>query len=425
VCILKLKESIVLKKFNFHSIIFFLFTTVFILVGCGNKKITEDSYVSGQDYQYMYFTQGYNSHMVEVKDGYYFFSGSYLYYADKKAMKPVIMCNKPNCLHNMETDPTKVINCNAYVDGIIGADGNQFLAYYDGQLYTTSKISTKEKRESELIRLSADGTKRKSILKFSSEPISLAIHRGKIYYAQTAYDKNQKANYKISEFDLKKLNAKPQDIYIGNLEGGTIQDLLAYGNNLYFMESADNGKTSITRTIMYDILSKKTNKLFTTEDKDGGIFQTIYDNKLWYFKRTLNSDYSLREAKLYESDLKGENQKESFKIDYFCNALSDSRYLYLKDVFFERGRTEEKRSFDILDNSGKVIDSISIASLSDNHKVICGGDDHLFIENYTEDLYQIFYLDKKQFGSGKLEMKPFFEIERKRMNPQVIRTLKK
>jgi hypothetical protein len=410
-----------MKKLKFSSIIFFLFTTVLVLASCGNKKITEDSYVSGQDYQYMYFTQAYNSHMVEGKDGYYFFSGNYLYYADKKTMKPVIMCNKPNCLHDMETDPRKTINCNAFFESGNGT----FLAYYDGELYTISNIITKEKRGSELIKLSADGTKRKSILEFSSEPTSLAIHRGKIYYTQIAYDKNQKANYKISEVDLKKLNAKPEDIYIGNLEGGTIQKLLAYGNSLYFMERSNKGNIS-SRTMRYDILSKKTNSLLMDEEKnkEGFTYPTIYDNNLWYFKRIFNLDYSVRESKLYESDLKGENQKESFKIDYFCNALSDGNYLYLKDVFVEGGRPKEKRSLDVLDNSGKVINSIDIASLSDDHKVICGGDDHLFIENYTEDLYQIFYLDKKQFGSGKLEMKPFFEIERKRMNPQVIRTLK-
>ncbi len=41
--------------------------------------------------------------------------GYYLYYVDKETMEYTPLCNKPNCLHQKETDPMKVTNCNAMV----------------------------------------------------------------------------------------------------------------------------------------------------------------------------------------------------------------------------------------------------------------------------------------------------------------------
>jgi hypothetical protein len=416
-----------MKTFKYLFALFLIILSIGIFAACNNKKNIQNvhpisnnyysnssHYVDGQDYQYMYFTQGEPLQMAESKTGYYFLSGEYIYYADKKNMKPVILCNKPNCLHDRETDPTKVDNCNAFVCGV------NFLAYYDGNLYATCKASGKQSDENELIKISLDGTKRTAVLKFDSEPNSLAIHRGKVYYTETVFDKNQKAIYGVKEFDLKNIIAKPHDIYTGTLQKGDIQDLECYDNNLYFTEFGDNGKITTTRVMRYDILSGKISRMFTNDDAINTSAPIIYDNKLYYQLIKNNIDGSIKEMHCFTCDLDGRNAKETFNVNNEnCHFLSDEHYLYVNSISFPLNETNRKNQvINIVDKNGKIVDSIKTSSFI-YPKVVCGGDDYLFIRTMTEDKFEIFYADKKQFGSGKITLKPFFQIDRKRMTPNV------
>lgn len=388
--------------------------------GCGNSQYTENTYIEGQDFQYMYFRQGTTPIMAETEKGYYFFSGYYLYYADKQAMKPVILCNKPNCLHDEETDPKKVYSCNAFFSN--GA--TPFIACYGGSIYLLSSVLGKGGQETELLRVSYDGTKRKSILKFDVKPTFLAIHRGKLYYEETAYDKNQKSIYSIKVFDINKLNAKPEDIYTGSLEGGHIQDLMCYGNSLYFLEFAHNKKSFTSIQMRYDILTGKTGRLFTDVDSDDLVLAScpsIYNGKIYYSVSKYNADGTVQTKNSFVCDLDGNNKKETFNIDKDSVFLADRQYLYSNDIIWSAdAKPKEQQKLRVLDGNGQVIDSIHTGSINDNSSVLCGGDQHLFIISGTENKFQIFYADKKQVGSGKIELKPFFEIDRDRMTPAIV-----
>ncbi|RCX18245.1 hypothetical protein DFR58_1053 [Anaerobacterium chartisolvens] len=403
-----------MKSFKNSLIIAYLIICVALLPGCAGKNITGNTYIEGQDFQYMYFTQGRVPMMAESESGYYFFSGFYLYYADKKTMKPVILCNKPNCLHDAETDPQKVYNCNAFFRMV-----SPFLAYYDGSLYVTSTIFGKGREDYELVKLSQDGTSRKSVLTFDSQPGSLAIHRGKVYYVQNVYDKSLQSYYKISEFDLKKFGAKPRDIYAGKLEGGHIQDLKCYGDSLYFTEYAHTEKMITTRAMRYDIITGKTARLFTDNDMEIVLDPEIYDNKLYYTMEILE-DGVVKEGDTFVSDLKGENSRKSFSIDKDSIILADRKYLYANDNRFSLdAKPRDQQALRILDRDGKSVGSIKTGHIDKHFSVICGGDSHLFITTYTEDKFQIFYADKSEFGTGEIELKPFFEIEQEHARPGI------
>lgn len=395
-----------MKHLKFIIIILILFSiSICTLIGCKNKELTQNYYINGKDYQYMYFTQGFTSNIAESKNGYYFLSGQYLYYADKKTMKPVILCNKPNCLHDKETDPTKITNCDAFV----GTLQEQFLAYYDGSLYTLSTIYKEKPIKYELIKLSEDGTNRKSILQFDSLPSSIVIHRGKVYYSIVNYDKNQKSNCKMYEFNLDKVNSKSNEIYVCKLDNGNVQDLYCYGNSLFFREYSNS--KPIDRCIRYDLITKKINRLFTTDDNSSAVY-AVFKNKIYYSLATQDSSGNINEGNYYVCDLDGKNSKEAFGTNYIDTVLSDQHSLYIYDqAYCKNPRNKEEQSLSIIDTNGKIINSTKTGTLGKNTTIICGGDSHLFISTFSDNKYKIFYADKKQFTSGNIELKPFFEID--------------
>lgn len=400
-------------------VIMLLVLSVIIVSGCDSKQYTENTYIKGQDFQYMYFRQGSSPVMAEAENGYYFLSGCYLYYADKKTMKPVILCNKPNCLHDNETNDEKVINCNAFFYNY----ASSFISYYDGNIYVISgKVGKIE--EYELIKISSDGTKRETILEFDVKPMSVAIHRGKLYYEQTAYDKSQNSVYSIKEFNLNKFNVKPKTIYSGSLEGGHIQDLMCYGNNLYFLEFAHNKKSFTNIDMRYDILTGKTSRLYTDIDSDDPEFASypsIHNGKIYYSTSKCNIDGTAKTKNSFICNLDGSNKKEIFNIDKDSVFLSDLKYLYTNDLRWSAdAKTKEQQKLRILDENGKVINSIKTGYINDYSEIICGGDSHLFVITGTEDKFQILYADKKQFTlTGRIELKPFFEIDKNHMTPAV------
>ncbi len=402
------------SKFILVYILIFLFT----LSSCGGKQYTENTYINGQDFQYMYFRQGSSPIMAESENGYYFFSGCYLYYADKATMKPVILCNKPNCLHDNEKNDKKVFNCNAFFYNY----ASPFIAYYDGNIYVVSG-SVGINEEYELIKISSDGTKRESILKFDVKPMSVAIHRGRVYYDQTAYDKDQKSVYCINEFELGGFNKKPKTLYTGRLEGGHIQDLMCYGNNIYFTEFAHSEKAFTTITMRYDILTKEASKLFPSINENSmelSSYPAVFNEKLYYSVSKYNPDGTSQELNSFMCDLDGKNSKRIFDLDKDSVFLSDLKYLYSNDLRWSAdAKPKDQQMLRILDKDGKVQNSLKTGDINDYSDIICGGELHLFVTSGNDNKYQIFYVDKSKFGLGKIELQQFFEIDKDRMTPAV------
>ena len=84
---------------------------------------------------YNYFAGAY--YLAEGEDGYYYEENGFLRFIDKNSMESVVLCNKPECLHDqMNTNIVEELsNCNAYV----GAIYDRCLHYYKGNLYALVK----------------------------------------------------------------------------------------------------------------------------------------------------------------------------------------------------------------------------------------------------------------------------------------------
>ena len=77
------------------------------MIGCSDNKNLGNEYIEGKDAQYMFMGSQDQNYIAMAENGYYFLNGIYIYYCDFNTMESVVLCNKPNCLHDKELDETK------------------------------------------------------------------------------------------------------------------------------------------------------------------------------------------------------------------------------------------------------------------------------------------------------------------------------
>jgi hypothetical protein len=397
---------------------FMIILATLTLTACSKKYNSTNTYIEEQDFQYTYKKGASFQTIAESKEGYYFLSGYYLYYADKSTMKPVILCNKPNCPHEDETDPEKVIYCNAFFYG----DGG--VTYFDGNVYVLDEIlEGLGARTAILNKLSKDGTKRKTVVKFKYPPRSMAIHRGKVYVTSTVYKSDGTPVYGINVYDLNKSSSqKPVTIYEGELPGGNIQDIICYGQNLYFMEYAHNTKIVTTRIMRYDIETRKTSCMFKEKgDTFPGNFTFLNDRILFSFTALDKETGEVLNTEDLQFALDGTDGKESFETEPYDKIYTDGKYIYLDDLkWSDFSKPKEEQCLNVTDENGKVLASAKTGNYSKLSQLIPGSKEHLFLENTTDTMYQIYYAEKKDFESGFINFKIFFEIDKEKMTPATI-----
>lgn len=411
-------EGAMMKKITLYIVLLLLMLN---LAGCSKKYSTTNTYMNGQDFEYTYAKDTSFQTIAESEEGYYFLCGYYLYYADKATMNPVILCNKPNCLHVDETDPEKITYCNAaFPTGLRGT-----VSYFDGNVYVLEVVSDEPgSNTAKLNKLSNDGTKRKVVLKFEEYPLSLNIHRGKVYVASTVYKSDGTAVYGIKEYDLNKsASQKPTTIYEGELVGGSIQDLIIYGMNLYFTEFAFNSQIVTTRIMRYDIKTGKSSILFKENgDTFPGSFSFINDRILYSYSTIEKDTGKVNASQNFTCALDGTDVKESFNTENYERLSSDGTYVYSVDIEWSPfSKPKEEQSLKVTDQNGNVLASMKTANYSSVSSNLTGGsEEHLFLENKTDTVYQIYYANKNDFENGIIDFKMFLELDIEKLTPAII-----
>ncbi len=304
--------------------------------GCGKGKIQyKDTYVPGQDFQYMFYRETYEFglSMAETDDAYYKLLDDYIYYVDKKTMKAVPLCGKSDCMHAKESSSHRT-NCNAYIRS---EDG--YMNLYKDNLYVRTMEYDKEEQihYSVFYAISLDGSKRNKVCEIKKDTIGFwMIHRGKLYY--TVKDKNEQISLKA--IDLKK-KSSPKNIYCAkDIFNSDPEELLAYGNNIYlyiggfskkldFLSNDNDEGDDVSikekkqqeqkmwqnyenKWICYNITNQKATELFSKQkDKDGVtrfIVQRIAfrQDKLYFMYSDLEKK---KDDVICESNLDGSNEK--------------------------------------------------------------------------------------------------------------------
>ena len=151
-----------------------------------------DSFDSETDWDWSYQTSHTVSAFAKGPKGYYVRLGDFVYYCDFETQTLIALCNRPDCLHDKETDSEKRSECTAYVAYGSVNDG---LQYYDGKLYANASsvyFDTErgaDYREKEyLLELALDGSSREQIDYQMENAYSFAFHRGSLYYISRETD---------------------------------------------------------------------------------------------------------------------------------------------------------------------------------------------------------------------------------------------
>lgn len=268
-----------------------------LLPGCGDDPLAKyknlpDEYVAETDVPIGFSMQANGMQPIApTEDGYYFMSHGFIYYMDNKTMKPAVLCSRPECKHEKETEIFNYWKC----DGCFES-GQNYLQYYEGSLYViTSLYSINGKSllngtSEVLVRLSPDGTQRDAIapIKHTDGSRCFRIHRG-YFYSCTC---DPEGKYIVSRVPITSPNIEPEIVYTGqNIAVAT--GILFYGNHLYLtlMETAD----MTCRFIKIDLLTLENRSIEEsfTQDNPFLTLNGVKDGKL-LIQRNNYTDGSLK-----------------------------------------------------------------------------------------------------------------------------------
>ena len=205
--------------------------------GCSEKYDGEFNLKT--DYQYTYDNNITSWRKVQSdSDGKYIYKKGYIYYYNNKTKTMTPLCNKPNCLHDMETDQNRLLDCNACTSPF-GLRDDEFIQYYDGYVYYVYEDS--------LYRIKKDGSKKDKI--FTADDglyiNSWIIHKGYLYYETISFSSGEgESTVVYAEAKLKSLKLssnmsekKAKVIYVNdddNYKDGHIYSVKAYKNYLCY-----------------------------------------------------------------------------------------------------------------------------------------------------------------------------------------------
>lgn len=373
-----------------------LFAGIFLLLtGCESQPqySNENTYVAGQDFQYQFYKAiGTNmgpSSIAESEDGYYFITDSgFLYYASKDTMEAVVLCNRPDCLHNQETDEEKRQECNAYFSGsgtLFFTDGSLYIPY-DKSGYNPSDAST---ASGQLAKVSADGTSRETIFDLYSEKC-LRFHRGNLYYLDSPNEEEGgEGNMALFRRALKK-DSKPEQL--ARFQTAEAPEITLYGNNAYVWLN-----TSILRV---DLTNGKENTIVESSGDGWCMLIGFHQDKLVY-KLADNG-----ESHYYLSQLDGSDAAVLSEMDRRNFLQADDQYFYDIDVDFwsPNAKPEEERSVRVLQEDGTLVSEFPIGE--DGSLLSMAPDDYIFkVKMDEEDAWQVDCAKKSGIETGQIEWK--------------------
>lgn len=403
---------------------FILLSLLLNLCGCQTNTSKFNPYTEDELFEFDHQKLNTSSNsfqlgIAESEQGYYFSNDCYLYFADKETLEPVIVCNKPNCRHNLETDPEKKAECNAYVE-----DGIPNLMYYDHHLYY---IATARPDPQKIIyylrKLEVDGTFIEDVYQFPAWPAALIMHRGYIYYSYGDYDAQEMGGvyttFRLARASL--TDKKEQILHINEYISPYVSTITAAGKYVYFDSTGytvtgdqfdpTTGDGMISK---YYCFNTQTESITEMEEKEGATPSepTITKDSLlrcfWYFNYE-----DERNRVLYRSDLEGKGLEEIFRVDPTTyNLLWDETYFYVDNwpMIVNARKEDVTRTIQVYTQDFEPVASFDFTNVDgeDLSKTMTVpfkiSNDYLFTVDHASSFQaaSFYYIDKSQIASGKV-----------------------
>lgn len=422
--------------------------SVLSLAGCGKEQLP-DSYVDGSDFQYMQSAQVDFWYPVQKgRDGYYFLQNGFIYYFDESSGTLLPLCNKAECLHDMEPDDSKIKDCNGYINSIYGGDDPDTTAIFYCNGYVYYMVADDGSGKPGLYRVASDGSRRECVHSWPQEEVfaNWIVHRGVMYYSARIYEMEDNGRIATDRFEVLSLDlnhpfAEPESIYItdDDINVWEVASFCAYGNHVYFRpqgtykqdgDGADDRASErlFEMTYVYDT-EKKTVSAIPFPDgikKGQGRVSvcTFWEDRLLY--RIFSRDKELTDtANVYIADLDGSNASVFMKDAMQGKCMqTDGKYLYLSngmvfwDLVDQTLDPPPSLTFEAYDGEGRLADTflhphpgsfISARPVGDN-----GGMYNLTWSREDKELQLLSY-DKDAIGTLNGKEIPYQVVARRRL----------
>lgn len=392
--------------------LFLCFSLMFTFSACKpNYDALPDSYNKETDYPYSFISMN-EIAIAPAENGYYYIKGDFLFFLDGTSKEMAVVCNRPDCKHQYETDSKEVWKCDGYLGGAMFRN----VQVYEGAVYALTKGSTENDvldlgTGDKLTKISLDGTKREDIrpvsITYGGSAQPLRIHRGYAYYIEIS--KEGEALYR---FPLNDPQTKVEMVYSVD---GSIGKFIPYGNHVYIQAEGDILDYSITENQVY--LLKEKYSL-------GGIYkdQLLVRSNDHPIEEPPTGEYELLDRNTKElSPFISLNTKDSSDVVYLD---TDSKQFFewrisFADVFGENYVEAPTYQFSVLDEQGTIQFSSPVSLLRNNVIVFAPGDERFaFVESvdYYETGNVMLDLIDKENGFARINV---FTCNDKLLNPDV------
>lgn len=335
-----------------------LVINILLVTGCSNQQQGQkESFDPATDYQYQYYQPdvdlgGHMGNITEDENGcIYYMAGCYVYKYDPKTKVNAPLCNKTNCLHDKETDKTKIKSCNAYYPFVSMDQVESIIAYENGYIYLAGidRSSTDYSNRNQLCRIKADGSEHTLIHTFSEEYIYQIIHRGCYYYTEQYYDEDGNAAHLVKSYPLDG-KGKEKTVFNPKRKGKLvyeINDYKAFGEYLYFCVSYTDRKTKSTSEYVYYYYDTQTGRCHEIKVNENEQIQRLmpFNGKIIYYtlkdglignsrkeQEDLENGFTTVNCSLYEADLDGKNpRKIPIKVELGEELYSDGSHIVISN----------------------------------------------------------------------------------------------
>lgn len=405
------------------------------ITGC-SKSVSEDSYIAGTDFQYQYYDRSlFTTVMARGTDAMYFAADSFIYQLDEGTGTLAPLCNKPNCLHDKETDKNRKPECNAYITTDTSITG---ITYMNGCIYSIMREWADDGSCDTLYKIAGDGSAKEKAYQWEGGIVEgWCIHRDVLYYVEHTYDEDNEEHYAVKAMKLSGMGKRKAETIWKPDENVAVLSLLtpqAYGNHLYITINGLKGadlealkleedfiKHSYNKTFQYNLQDKTLSEIQTPNQSDMQHVSevTFWQDKIVYQAFDLENRHTYDTVTdVYIADLDGSNAKTLFKdMPLYRWYTSDGTYLYVSncgeclDKIFHSDAYKEnindlsnmqydfKMQVDVYDHNMELVDTMEPPFHTFPTEPVYGIGDRMYVQTADESGVSLEYWDKTKIGT--------------------------
>lgn len=335
-----------------------------------------------------------NEAIASVDNGYYMWDefNNYLMFFDKEQEQQILLCNKPECEHSLDSNNTVSASdkCNAYYSSSYNKDN--VWTYGDSILL----LQAVDQKGLYLTQISADGSERKELVCLSENKyseVNLIVHNGYAYYSLGTSDA---IDGKVSFYKIK-LKENEQPVLIDEVEGSVplITHIKGYGDDIYYVKffCENYDATNLLGSDMHYELKKYN---VTTELTSTVVEDNIDDYVLDEENNTLY--YHVCNGDVYKMNLT-DNKSECIYTDTelpLCVMGFDGKYLYIDNSQDYLLQVAKERKIYALDTNGNIVKEIASVNGYNMCLIEYGDDTYMF----GADANSLYIIDKEDMFSS-------------------------